>query len=265
LPRLDHNRAELTWLGHATVAIEMHGVRLLTDPVLGRRVGVLRRVAPPLPRDLADRPPAAILISHLHGDHVDVPSLRRFGRDVPILAPPAAARWLRRRRFRDVRELAPGAAAEVRGVRVEGVDAEHDGRRWPQGRDEQALGFLIEGPPSVYFAGDTDLFPEMRELGGRVDVALLPVAGWGPTLGPGHLDPERAAEAARVIAPGLAIPIHFGTLAPSWLRVHRGALAAPAREFAAAARRVAPQVEVTVLEPTERVVVRAPRTEEVRP
>jgi L-ascorbate metabolism protein UlaG (beta-lactamase superfamily) len=265
LPRLDHNRAELTWLGHATVAIDTGGVRLLTDPVLGRRVGLLRRVAPPLRRDLADRPPAAVLISHLHGDHVDVPSLRRFGRDVPILAPPAAARWLRRRRFRDVRELAPGEAAEVHGVRVEAVDALHDGRRWPRGRDEQALGFLIEGPPSVYFAGDTDLFPEMSELEGRVDIALLPVAGWGPTLGPGHLDPERAAEAARVIGPELAIPIHFGTLAPPWARADRDVLARPAREFAAAAARLAPHVEVTVLEPAQRVVVRAPRTAEARP
>jgi L-ascorbate metabolism protein UlaG (beta-lactamase superfamily) len=161
--------------------------------------------------------------------------------------------------------MVPGQAAEVSGVRVEGVDALHDGRRWPRGREEQALGFLIEGPPSVYFAGDTDLFPEMNELEGRVDVALLPVAGWGPTLGPGHLDPERAAEAARVIGPELAIPIHFGTLAPSWLRVDRDALTRPAREFAAATARLAPQVEVTVLEPAQRVVVHAPRTEKVRP
>jgi L-ascorbate metabolism protein UlaG (beta-lactamase superfamily) len=244
--------AALTWLGHATVEIDLGGTRLLTDPVLGRRAGLLRRVAPALP-PAAVRRPDAILISHLHSDHVDLPSLRRIGTDVPILASTGAAPWLRRRGFGDVRALAPGDAVSVGGVGVRAVEAIHDGRRWRYGAEADALGFLVEGSPSAYFAGDTDLFPAMADLAGHVDIALLPVSGWGSTLGPGHLDPERAARAAGVIRPGLAIPIHWGTLGVPWSRPDRDARSEPAREFAAAAQRLAPDVEVLVLEPGQRV------------
>ena len=81
-----------------------------------------------------------------------------------------------------------------------------------------ALGYLLQGSQSVYFAGDTDLFPEMAALGG-VDVALLPVAGWGPRLPEGdHMNPRRAAEALKILKPRLAIPIHWGTYTPLWVR-----------------------------------------------
>lgn len=74
--------------------------------------------------------------------------------------------------------------------------------------------------PRIYFAGDTDLFPAMADWAGLFDVALLPVWGWGPTLGEGHMDPKhRAAEACRLIQPQLAIPIHWGTLYP--MAMHR--------------------------------------------
>ena len=77
---------------------------------------------------------------------------------------------------------------------------------------------MIEGADrSVYFAGDTDVFPGMAELA-PVDVALLPIWGWGPTMGPGHMDPARAAEAAALLGARLAIPIHWGTYYP----VHLG-------------------------------------------
>jgi L-ascorbate metabolism protein UlaG (beta-lactamase superfamily) len=107
----------------------------------------------------------------------------------------------------------------------------------------------------VYFAGDTDLFDEMAQMRGRVDVALLPIAGWGPSVGPGHLDPERAAEAARRIAPTLAIPIHWGTLALPWPAARGPAdPERPAREFAERIKLVAPDVAMRVLAPGERLV-----------
>jgi L-ascorbate metabolism protein UlaG (beta-lactamase superfamily) len=242
---------QLTWLGHATVLIEAGGLRLLTDPVLGRRVGLLRRVVPPPGPDTVERIDA-VLLSHLHSDHVDLASLRRLGEAVPLVAPPGAGEWLRRRGFRQLRELGPGAATGVGDVRVEATPAFHDGRRWPLGQLAEAVGFLIEGERSVYFAGDTDLFPGMASLAGRVDVALVPVWGWGPRLGPGHLDPARAADAVAMIRPRVAIPIHWGTLARPWARPARDERARPARAFAAAAERVAPDVEVRVLEPGER-------------
>ena len=119
-------------------------------------------------------------------------------------------------------------------------------------RRSAAIGFLVEGERRVYFAGDTDLFEGMGELAPGLDIALLPVWGWGPSIGTGHLDPERAARAAALLSPRVAIPIHWGSLYPLGLaRVRPGPLRAPPREFAARVRELAPQVEVRVLSPGE--------------
>ena len=75
---------------------------------------------------------------------------------------------------------------------------------------------MVAGTASVFFAGDTDLFDEMSGLVPKLDLALLPIWGWGPTIGPGHLDPGRAAEALTLLAPRLAVPIHWGTLRPAY-------------------------------------------------
>src|SRR3954447_10096551 len=251
-PNSGDKAVAVRWVGHATVLLESPGWRLLTDPVLGWRVGALRRLAPPVAPGVTDGIDA-VLISHAHADHLDLPSLRRIGRKVPVIAPPAAARVLRRRGFASVQEATAGAVLRLGAATVEVTPARHDGRRWPWGGPADAVGLLVHGDPAVYFAGDTDLFPEMSLLAGRVGVALLPVAGWGSGLGPGHLDPERAAEAAATIKPRVAIPIHWGTFAPIWsqasvARSHRASVDA----FVARAAAIAPGVEVRVLAPLER-------------
>ena len=181
----------VTWLGHSTVLIELDGVRLLTDPVLGARVGPLRRVAPPVPAG-ATRAVDAVLLSHLHADHADRRSLRMLDPGTPVIAPVGAARWLSRRGLRTVRELRPGEEASVGGVRVRATSANHPPGRWRERTGIAPVGFVASASQAVYFAGDTDLFAGMSALAGSIDLALLPVSGWGPTLGPGHLDPARA-------------------------------------------------------------------------
>ena len=74
------------------------------------------------------------------------------------------------------------------------------------------MGYLIRGSHQIYFAGDTDLFEGMATLAPDLEIALVPIWGWGPSLGPGHLDPRRAAEALRLLQPLLAVPIHWETL-----------------------------------------------------
>ena len=140
-------------------------------------------------------------------------------------------------------------------VRVTATFADHDGRRPPLGPAGPPLGFLLEeGPTKVYFAGDTDIFPGMVDLAPRLDVAMLPVWGWGPRLGHGHMNPRRAAEALRLLTPRYAVPIHWGTLWPYGLgRVVPGRLTDPPREFARFARRYAPAVQVLLTPPGQPV------------
>jgi L-ascorbate metabolism protein UlaG (beta-lactamase superfamily) len=245
---------DVEWLGHATVLIEMDGTRVLTDPVLRRRIGPLVRLVPPTKAD-AVRDLDAVLLSHLHGDHAQPPSLRRVARTTMLIAPRGSAAWLRRRRIQNVRELGVGDETEVGGLRVRAVTATHEPRRGPLGPSADPLGFVVRGSGSVYFAGDTDIFDGMEELGGTIDVALLPVWGWGRTLGPGHLDPAGAARAAALIEPRVAIPIHWGTYALPRPFGGRAATDEPAREFAALVRTEAPGVEVRLLQPGERTTV----------
>jgi L-ascorbate metabolism protein UlaG (beta-lactamase superfamily) len=198
----------VTWLGHSTVLIELSGLRLLTDPLLRSRVFHLRRHGPP-PRP---GPVDAVLLSHLHHDHLDLPSLRMLEPQPRIVCPTGSGGLLAKAGFGDLYELLPGESVALPGVRVEATAAEHGGGRWPRGAPIQPLGFVVRGERSVYFAGDTDLFEGMAALG-PVDLALLPVAGYSPKLGPGHLDARRAAEAAARVQARLAVPIHWGTFA----------------------------------------------------
>ena len=222
---------KITWVGHATVVLELGDARFITDPVLRDRVlHLLRRTATP-----ADPGPVdGVLISHLHYDHLDRPSLRRFEGGVAV-APVGAAKLLK---SFDVHEVHVGDTVEIAGATIEAVPAWHDGRRrpGPGGLDLDALGFLTEG---IWFAGDTDLDPAMEELRGRVDVALIPIWGWGPSLGPGHIDPAGAAKVVELVRPRIAIPIHWGPFLPIGLgKRHARVLSQPPLVFAALASKL---------------------------
>jgi L-ascorbate metabolism protein UlaG (beta-lactamase superfamily) len=238
----------IVFVGHATVLIELDGVRVLTDPLLRGGVAHLRRQVPLVGEDVFAGPDA-VLISHLHHDHLDLASLRRLGCDTPLIVPVGAGRWMRRHGFAAVTELSAGDVTTVGALSVTAVEARHDGRR-PGGPRVETLGYLISGRRAIYFAGDTELFAGMSKLSSSLDVALLPVAGWGPTLGPGHMDPLDAARAVSLLQPRLAIPVHWGTLLPVGLaRRHRTRLADPPRLFAEHVARLAPSVEVRILIP----------------
>jgi L-ascorbate metabolism protein UlaG (beta-lactamase superfamily) len=230
------------------VLVEAAGTRLVNDPLLRPRVAHLRRVAPP--PALMVEPLDAVLISHVHPDHLDPPSLRRLPAR-RFVVPRGAGAMLRRRGLGPVIELEEGGEAEVGRLTVRATHAEHLARRGL--RPVPSLGYLVSGPARIYFAGDTDLFPGMRQLA-PLDVALLPVAGWGPRLGPGHLDPAGAAEALRLLRPEVAIPIHWGTYVRMGMPRSSEALREPAERFARLAADLAPEVAVTILAPGEQLL-----------
>jgi L-ascorbate metabolism protein UlaG (beta-lactamase superfamily) len=243
---MDH----LTYIGHATTLLRVDRLSILTDPMLRSWLGPLRRQGPP-PDPRLPEVSDLVLVSHLHRDHLDISSLRRLPKRTPLIVPRGARRWAVKGGAEDIREIGVGDRISFDAVEVTAVPALHNGHRdRTRGDPIQPLGYLISGTAgTVYFAGDTDLFPEMSTLG-RVDVALLPVWGWGSSVGEGHLNPRRAAKALEMIQPRLAVPIHWGTFYPAGLRRLRPApLVEPPLEFARLASSLTPEVEVRVLQP----------------
>src|SRR4051812_43807478 len=153
----------VTWIGHGTVLVDLDGVRLLTDPLLRTRVAHLQRRVPPPAAD-ALRDLDAILISHLHRDHLDLPSLRRVALGVPLVVPRGAGRMLMRRGYDVAHEVVPGDEVTVGAVTVQVTEAHHHGGRGVVGARGPALGFVLAGTRRIYHAGDTDLFDGMREI-----------------------------------------------------------------------------------------------------
>jgi L-ascorbate metabolism protein UlaG (beta-lactamase superfamily) len=240
---------DLRFLGHASLLLELGGTRILTDPFLRRGLGPLQRHGP-VPDPEALGPIDLVLISHGHPDHFDPVSLAALPGRPTVIVPRGLGEVTRRSVRGEVIELDASGSVEVRGLVVEAVPARH----WmtPGAPRAQPQGYLIDGAPRVWFAGDTGPFAGLAALRGRVDVALVPVWTWGPHLGPGHLGPRSAAEIVASIDAAAAVPIHWGTLYPRRLhRLWRGPLHEPGDRFATHVARLAPGIDVRVLRPGE--------------
>ncbi|MGZ6126429.1 MAG: MBL fold metallo-hydrolase [Myxococcales bacterium] len=225
--RVGRGELRITFVNHATVLVQMDGVNLLTDPIWGEAAGPVPYIArkrrrPPGLR-FEDLPPIdAILISHDHYDHMDVPTLQRLiaAHHPLILAGLGQAALLASYGIEDVIELDWWQWTGVNGLRIWGVPARHTCRRGACDRNGRLwLGFVMRSPSgSVYFAGDTGYGPHFQEIEERFGpprVALLPIAPGSPRklFAPVHLDAHDAAVAARTLRAEVSIPIHFGTFA----------------------------------------------------
>jgi L-ascorbate metabolism protein UlaG (beta-lactamase superfamily) len=254
--------AQVNYVGHATVLIDTGRVRILTDPLLRDRVTFLQRHGPnPAPALLEDRPPDVVLISHLHYDHADLPSLRRLPPTTTVLAPRGSGQYLSRSAGVAVHEMVEGESVRLPGVEITALPADHgSGMSIPRPLS-RCLGYVVRNHFAIYFAGDTGLFEGMAEIGQDFDLALalLPVWGYSPHLGNGHLTPLTAAHALQHLRPRIAVPIHWGSfrlMGPHSLWKRANYLTSPPRSFARHAARVAPDTEVRVLQPGEWTAVR---------
>ena len=207
---------QVTWLGHSTVVVDLDGVRVIADPLLRRNSGILRRRG-----DQPTRPvwegTDAVLLSHLHHDHAEVASLKLLG-EVPVLTAEKNARWVSKKGLagRGLREEEWIAVGGNTAVRVRLVPAVHHSRPMPH-RPNAANGHLVRGPSGVvWLAGDTELYPAMETLpmlaGAPIDIAVVPIGGWGPRLSPGHMGPQEAAVACRLSGARWAVAVHWKTL-----------------------------------------------------
>ncbi len=246
---------DVQFVGHATVLLDLPGIRILTDPFLRDRLGPLRRHGP-VPEPDAMGPVGFVLVSHAHPDHFDRRSLQAVGGDPLVVVPRGLGGAVRRAGLRS-REVVVGESISIAtGWTVSPVPARH--WRWPAIPRSAAIGYLIEGPGgiAIYFAGDTAPYPAMAGFADRVDVALLPVGSWGPHLGPGHLSPRSAADVARTLGARVAVPIHWGTLFPArFERIAGTRLTEPATRFASLAASIAPDLDVRILRPGESTTI----------
>ena len=238
----------LTWWGHSTTTWRDGDTTVLFDPVLTTRLGHLRRVRGPVPPQDASRADL-VLVSHLHADHAHLPSLRRIPPAAVLVAPTGSRRLLKPIVARGVTlwEVEPGDLVDFGSLQVRVLTADHDGRRLPGSSHRgPALGYLVEGTHTCWYPGDTG--PNLAfDEGMNVDIALMPVGGWGPTLDKGHLDAEQAAYVVRRTHPVHAIPVHWGTWWPIGLRQRPELIDQPAEAFADHVARVAPTTNVHVL------------------
>lgn len=235
---MSSGRFAVTWWGHSFTTVELDGLRLATDPLLTRRLAHLRRDTPAPPRRAADAD--VVLLSHLHQDHLHVPSLRQLRAGTLVVAPAGSRRLLRSLTGLHVIEVAPGDLLDVAGVRVQVTTAKHDDRRAPVGgHHSRAVGFRVTGTVhTLWYPGDTGLTDQMAALD-PVDLALVPIGGWGPSLGEQHLNPVQAAEAVRRVGARHVLPVHYGTFWPIGLRharpgAYRHFFTEPAAAFEAA-------------------------------
>jgi L-ascorbate metabolism protein UlaG (beta-lactamase superfamily) len=215
----------ITYIGHATLLLEVGGVRLLTDPNFDPTLGgLLARVSAPGVA-IAELPKLdAMLLTHAHADHLSFDSLDTLPRDIPLFAPPSVARWLRRLGYAHAEPLTPGAAARVGNVTVFAEAARHVGARYGVDRWRSAANmYLLDtGATSTLFAGDTALTPDTHRIaeervasaGRRLDVALLPIGHapwWKPGFRRGHLTSADALTLFERLQARYLIPYHWGT------------------------------------------------------
>ena len=221
----DTGAVRITYIGHATLLIELAGRRFLTDPNFDVRLGrFLPRVS--APGIALDALPAldAILLSHAHADHLSFASLAGLPPNVPLFAPPRIAAWLRERGWRNATPLAWGETATVGEVVIHAAAARHMGSRYgyDRWRGDASMYLLDAGGTSLFFAGDTGLTAETHHFveqriatqGRQLDVALLPIGHapwWKFNFRRGHLTSADALTLFERLDAKILIPYHWGT------------------------------------------------------
>ena len=215
-----------TWLGHSTVLLEIDGLRLLTDPVWGRRASPSQLAGPkrfqPVPVRLRELPPIdLVLVSHDHYDHLDYPTIRELARsEVPFVTSLGVGAHLEAwgvapQRITELdwwdSYMLPGAELSVTAA-----PSQHFSGRGLKDRNATLWSSLAIRTPrhAVFFSGDTGLTTEyatIRERLGPFDLVLLEVGAFHPAWGDIHLGPANALEALSLLGGGAFLPVHWGT------------------------------------------------------
>ena len=215
----------VTYIGHATLLLEVGGKRILTDPNFDPALaGFLRRVCPP--GIALDALPAldAVLVTHAHADHLSFTSLAALPRNIPLYAPGPVAEWLRTHGYAQATGIDPNETRQLGPLTIHATAAEHRGNRYGYDHWRSAANmYLLEAPDrSCFFAGDTGLTSRTHHMIERVlhpkertlDLALLPIGHapwWKPGFRRGHLSSDDALTLFGRLGARYLIPYHWGT------------------------------------------------------
>ena len=219
------NGLRVTYIGHATLLLEIGGKRILTDPNFDPALaGFLRRVCPP-GIALHDLPQLdAVLVTHAHADHLSFTSLAALRQDVPIYAPGPVQHWLRKSGYHQTVGIEPGTSLQLGDLTIHATEAEHRGNRYgyDSWRSAANMYLLVAPDRSCFFAGDTGLTPTTHDMVERMlhtenrtlDLALLPIGHapwWKPRFRRGHLSSDDALTLFERLRARYLIPYHWGT------------------------------------------------------
>ncbi|WP_294407120.1 MBL fold metallo-hydrolase [uncultured Clostridium sp.] len=200
----------VNWYGHATIIINLYDKVIITDPVLCSMLGYFKRVVD-RPSNMKSLDIDYILLSHGHMDHLHFPSLMKLNKNSVVIAPKGYKRILKLLGFKKVFILHPGDIYKDDFIKITAFEADHDGRRFYLGIDNESISYLIERKDkSVFFAGDTALTKNFKGI--KCNVALMPVGCYKPDrFSYMHCTPQQSYEMFKMMDSKVMIPIHYKT------------------------------------------------------
>jgi N-acyl-phosphatidylethanolamine-hydrolysing phospholipase D len=260
--RANGHEPTVTWVGHATLLIQIDGVNVLTDPHFGERASPVSFAGPrrlvPLGIAFADLPPIdAVVISHDHYDHLDLDTVRRLAREhrPTFFVPLGLKSWLTGNGVDQVAELDWWESRAFRGLTITCTPAQHSSGRGLHDQDLRLWSsWMLAGRARrVFFAGDTGYTASLAEIARRLDppdLAVLPIGGYSdyPAHHPNHLNPEEAVRLFEDLRARLLVPMHWGTF-----DLNREPFREPPERLMAAARRRGVEEQVAVLSPGQTI------------
>lgn len=200
----------VNWFGHATTVINLCDKIIVTDPVFSSSLGYFKRIVKK-PTYIKDLKADYILLSHGHMDHLNFPSLLKLNKDAIIIVPKGYKRIAKLLGFKNIFLLHPGDVYRDDYIKITAYEANHDGRRFYLGVDNESISYLIEREDkSVFFAGDTALTNNFENI--KCDIALMPVGCYKPDrFSYMHCTPEQSYEMFKMMNSNIMIPIHYKT------------------------------------------------------